>query len=91
MILGRIYSGNAPGGSKLGLRARAFIDRVCKLGLLSKGTPPGTRTEMPYPKSALFRSVALQLSVELKKHYRNGSNELKKKMKKNKGRVTDSM
>ncbi|KAG0246119.1 hypothetical protein BG011_002540 [Mortierella polycephala] len=28
MLLGRIYSGDAYGSSKLGLRARAFIDRL---------------------------------------------------------------
>ncbi|KAF9992815.1 hypothetical protein BGZ65_011765, partial [Modicella reniformis] len=49
--------------------------------------PKTLREKMPYPGSTVLRSTASQLSIELRKHYRNGSRELCEKIQalKNKG------
>ncbi|KAI7821421.1 hypothetical protein BC939DRAFT_209286 [Gamsiella multidivaricata] len=41
---------------------------------------------MPYPGSAILRSTAQQLSVELRNHYSNGSKDLCEKVKARKGK-----
>ncbi|KAF9276712.1 hypothetical protein BGZ68_009834 [Mortierella alpina] len=78
MLLGHLYSGDLPARStKNSLALIAFLGRVHELGLLPRGNEPGTRTAMPYPKSILFQNAASQLCGDLKKHYRNGSKEIK--------------
>ncbi|KAF9079044.1 hypothetical protein BGX23_005269, partial [Mortierella sp. AD031] len=66
----------------------SFIDRA--KDFLPEKTKNGTAVEcLEYPGSSFLRSAAMQLCVELKKHYKNGSIDLCKKIEvlKNKGHL----
>jgi hypothetical protein len=67
--------------SDAGKRVQRFIDRATELGLLQKSRSRGDiKVKPPYPPSTLLRSVAGELVREIKKHYRNGSVDLEKKV-----------
>lgn len=72
-----IHSRKLPKKSGMGLNVRAFIEQAKEfLPAMTEG-----RSTEWYPGSAFLSSAALQLSVELKKHYKNGSIELCAKVK----------
>ncbi|KAF9536896.1 hypothetical protein EC957_009428 [Mortierella hygrophila] len=54
--------------------AREFFNRINLFGVSDPPTKP------PYPASAIAQTVANQFYVELKKHYKNGSLELCRKL-----------
>ncbi|KAG0196672.1 hypothetical protein BGX33_001361, partial [Mortierella sp. NVP41] len=67
-----IHSRKLPKNSGMGLNVRNFIDRAKEfLPTMTEG-----KSTAWYAGSAFLSSAALQLSVELKKHYKNGSIEL---------------
>ncbi|KAG0244699.1 hypothetical protein BGX31_008706 [Mortierella sp. GBA43] len=82
MLLQYLYSGNpVSSGSMVGKRVQQYIDREIELGLLERCRGRAViRKTMPYPPAMLLRSVAGELYRELKKHYKNGSLELEKKL-----------
>ncbi|KAF9139634.1 hypothetical protein BG015_001956 [Linnemannia schmuckeri] len=60
----------------MGLHVRSFIEQAQDfLPVFTEG-----RTTEEYAGSSFLRSAALQLSVELKKHYRNGAIDLRSKI-----------
>ncbi|KAF9972241.1 hypothetical protein BGZ75_001566, partial [Mortierella antarctica] len=69
-----LYTGNYPKASGIGQSVDQFIKRLCELGLY---TPPRSRSDVnektPFSASDLLESVSVQLRVELKKMYKNGS------------------
>ncbi|KAF9360179.1 hypothetical protein BGX26_010318 [Mortierella sp. AD094] len=79
-VMACLYSKNRP---QNGSTASNFITRLEELDLLrtenilARGS---SRRETEYAPSSLVRSVASQMSVELKKQYKNGSCELYKKL-----------
>ncbi|KAI1286565.1 hypothetical protein EDD11_000232, partial [Mortierella claussenii] len=78
-LLNSIYSSKLPAdkGRGSGYHVRLFIDKAKEfLPLISRD---GDGEQRPYPASAILRSTASQLMVELKKHYRNGSKDLPEK------------
>ncbi|KAF8920912.1 hypothetical protein BGZ58_004253, partial [Dissophora ornata] len=78
-VMGCLYSKNRPTG---GSTANKFIARLEELDLLGTEEilPQGSlQQKTDDTPSNLVRSVASQMSVELKKHYKNGSCELFKK------------
>lgn len=73
-----LYSGNNPRNTGMAQKVRAFISRLQDLGLY---VPPPPRLEqMPFTPTDLVRSVAGQLTVELKNMYKKGSYGLYKKV-----------
>ncbi|OAQ23443.1 hypothetical protein K457DRAFT_1052320 [Linnemannia elongata AG-77] len=75
-LLTAIYSNKLPKKSGMGLHVRRFIEQAQDfLPAFTEG-----RTTEEYAGSSFLRSAALQLSVELKKHYRNGAIELRNKI-----------
>lgn len=79
-LLRYLYSGNYPKRQGVGNVVNTFIIRLEDLMLLNKGDRSAIRTTMAYKPSDLVRSVASQLSVELKRIYRKGSYELHEKV-----------
>jgi hypothetical protein len=77
-LLTAIHSTKLPKNSGMGLHVRSFIEQAQDfLPNFTEG-----RTTEEYSGSSFLRSAALQLSVELKKHYRNGAVDLRNKVKK---------
>ncbi|KAK5823077.1 hypothetical protein F5H01DRAFT_129602 [Linnemannia elongata] len=75
-LLTAIYSNKLPKKSGMGLHVRRFIEQAQDfLPAFTEG-----RTTEEYAGSSFLRSAALQLSVELKKHYRNGAIDLRNKI-----------
>ncbi|KAG0348128.1 hypothetical protein BGZ54_004709, partial [Gamsiella multidivaricata] len=75
-----LYSGNYPRKSGTGQKVNDFIDRLKDLGLYAPPRPRAALNETtPFSPTELLLSVALQLKVELKKMYRNGTCELHNK------------
>ncbi|KAF9297579.1 hypothetical protein BGZ74_009763 [Mortierella antarctica] len=85
-----LFSGACPGtnggGAGKGSRTvgvvNTFITRLGGLGLLEQVPLSDTASGVEYKPSALVRSVACQVKVEIKKHYQNGTKTLLKKLKK---------
>ncbi|KAF9536326.1 hypothetical protein EC957_011528, partial [Mortierella hygrophila] len=75
-LLIAIHSNKLPKNSGMGLQVRRFIEQA--QDFLPNFTE-GRITE-EYSGSSFLRSAALQLSVELKKHYRNGAIDLRNKI-----------
>ncbi|KAI8348805.1 hypothetical protein B0O80DRAFT_462328 [Mortierella sp. GBAus27b] len=78
-----LYSGNSPGKNKTGNAVSTFISRLQDMGHLENYE--GNRAEMSrnikeFTPGFVVRSVASQLSVELKRHYRHGSEKLSEKV-----------
>ncbi|KAG0273526.1 hypothetical protein BGZ95_010671 [Linnemannia exigua] len=78
-----LYSGNLPDKSKIGSAVNTFIVRLQDMGHLEKSQ--GAKTDMlknvkEYTPSFLVRSVASQLSAELKRHYKYGAKRLSEKV-----------
>ncbi|KAG0041871.1 hypothetical protein BGZ83_001203 [Gryganskiella cystojenkinii] len=78
-LLSSLYSGNRPGDGKVGSVVNAFISRLQRMGHL--GTLQSVKTDLlnrgkDYAPSFLVRSVASQLSAELRRHYRHGAKKL---------------
>ncbi|KAI8358797.1 hypothetical protein B0O80DRAFT_441461 [Mortierella sp. GBAus27b] len=78
-----LYSGNSPGKNKTGNGVSTFISRLQDMGHLENYE--GNRAEMSrnikeFTPNFVVRSVASQLSVELKRHYRHGSEKLSEKV-----------
>ncbi|KAG0352331.1 hypothetical protein BGX24_007618, partial [Mortierella sp. AD032] len=75
-LLTAIHSAKLPKKSGMGLHVRRFIEQAQDfLPAFTEG-----RTTEEYAGSSFLRSAALQLSVELKKHYRNGAIDLRNKI-----------
>ncbi|KAI7831143.1 hypothetical protein BC939DRAFT_221112 [Gamsiella multidivaricata] len=84
-FLSYLYSGNYPRKSGTGQKVNDFIDRLKDLGLYAPPRPRAALNETtPFSPTELLLSVALQLKVELKKIYRNGTCELHNKLQKRK-------
>lgn len=78
-LLTAIHSTKLPRKTGMGLQVRKFIEQAQDfLPDFTEG-----RTTEEYAGSSFLRSAALQLSVELKKHYRNGAIDLCNKVKRN--------
>lgn len=82
-FLSSIYSGNRPGDGKVGSVVNTFITRLQGMGHL--GNLRSSKADMlkhgnDFTPSFVVRSVASQLSAELKRHYRHGSKELSEKV-----------
>ncbi|KAG0020284.1 Elongation of fatty acids protein 2 [Podila clonocystis] len=84
-----LFSGALPGtkggkGKESGVvgTVNTFITRLNSLGLLEQVPLSDTASGMVYTPSNLVRSVASQVKVEIKKHYRNGTKTLLEKLKK---------
>ncbi|KAG0252336.1 hypothetical protein BGZ95_006661 [Linnemannia exigua] len=76
-LLTAIHSTKLPKKTGMGLHVRSFIERAQDfLPVFIEG-----KSTEYYSGSSFLRSAALQLSVELKKHYRNGSIDLCNKIK----------
>ncbi|KAG0246764.1 hypothetical protein BG011_002337, partial [Mortierella polycephala] len=76
-LLIAIHSTKLPRKTGMGLQVRKFIEQAQDfLPDFTEG-----RTTEEYSGSSFLRSAALQLSVELKKHYRNGAIDLCNKIK----------
>ncbi|KAI8345226.1 hypothetical protein B0O80DRAFT_474871 [Mortierella sp. GBAus27b] len=78
-----LYSGNSPGKNKTGNAISTFISRLQDMGHLENYE--GNRAEMSrnikeFTPGFVVRSVASQLSVELKRHYRHGTEKLSEKV-----------
>lgn len=78
-----LYSGNMPNDSKTGRSVKAFIRRLQEMGHLEK--PEQKRADMvrnlkEYTPSLVVRSVSSQLSAELRRHYRQGTEKLYEKV-----------
>ncbi|KAI8345425.1 hypothetical protein B0O80DRAFT_473459 [Mortierella sp. GBAus27b] len=78
-----LYSGNSPGKNKTGNAVSTFISRLQDMGHLENYE--GNRAEIfrnikEFTPGFVVRSVASQLSVELKRHYRHGSEKLSEKV-----------
>lgn len=73
-----VHSRTLPIEKGIGVHVCAFIKQA------NIFLPPMTKDKTPleYAGSAFLRSAAVQLSVELRKHYKNGSIELCKKVRK---------
>jgi hypothetical protein len=73
-----IHSRTFPNEKGIGVHVCAFIKQA------NMSLPPMTkdRTPLEYAGSAFLRSTAVQLSIELRKHYKNGSIELCKQVRK---------
>ncbi|KAG0195495.1 hypothetical protein BGX33_003166, partial [Mortierella sp. NVP41] len=81
-LLAAIYSSKVPAAttetgpaSQTVLLVRQFLEHA--KDFLPEMTEKGTA--VPYPASSFLRSTALQLPIEMRKHYKNGSIELCKK------------
>ncbi|KAG0299834.1 hypothetical protein BGZ97_003517, partial [Linnemannia gamsii] len=75
-LLTAIHSARLPKQSGMGLHVRRFIEQAQDfLPAFTEG-----RSTEEYAGSSFLRSAALQLSVELKKHYRNGAIDLRNKI-----------
>ncbi|KAG0074412.1 hypothetical protein BGZ93_004505, partial [Podila epicladia] len=80
-----LYSGNMPLASGLGVAAtvNSFIHRLQDLDLLPKSDKLETeiiKNIKDFTPSSLVRSVATQLSAELKRQYKHGCKALSEKM-----------
>ncbi|KAI8346471.1 hypothetical protein B0O80DRAFT_469158 [Mortierella sp. GBAus27b] len=73
-----LYSGNSPGKNKTGNAVSTFISRLQDMGHLE--TMRMSRNIKEFTPGFVVRSVASQLSVELKRHYRHGSEKLSEKV-----------
>jgi hypothetical protein len=74
-----VHSRTLPNEKGIGVHVCAFINQA------NRFLPPITKhktSPLEYAGSAFLRSAAVQLSVELRKHYKNGSIELCKKVRK---------
>ncbi|KAG0275724.1 hypothetical protein BGZ97_010231, partial [Linnemannia gamsii] len=72
-----VHSRTLPNEKGIGVHVCAFINQA------NRFLPPITKhktSPLEYAGSAFLRSAAVQLSVELRKHYKNGSIELCKKI-----------
>ncbi|KAK3822387.1 MAG: hypothetical protein J3R72DRAFT_501860 [Linnemannia gamsii] len=75
-LLTAIHSTKLPRKSGMGLHVRSFIEQAQDfLPAFTEG-----RTTEEYAGSSFLRSAVLQLSVELKKHYKNGAVDLHNKI-----------
>ncbi|KAG0011727.1 hypothetical protein BGZ80_000457 [Entomortierella chlamydospora] len=77
-ILMLLYSGNHPSG-KLGLAVNTFISRLQELNRLEKLNSTSAdllRNIKDYTPSFVVRSVASQMSAELRRHYKYGIQKL---------------
>ncbi|KAI7818892.1 hypothetical protein BC939DRAFT_531715 [Gamsiella multidivaricata] len=84
-FLSYLYSGNYSRKSGTGQKVNDFIDRLKDLGLYAPPRPRAALNEItPFSPKELLLSVALQLKVELKKMYRNGTCELHNKLQERK-------
>jgi hypothetical protein len=78
-LLSSLYSGNLPGDGKVGSAVNTFISRLQGMGHL--GALRSAKTDMlrngkDYTPNLVVRSVASQLSAELRQHYRHGAKKL---------------
>ncbi|KAF9342723.1 hypothetical protein BGX26_006978, partial [Mortierella sp. AD094] len=78
-----LYSGNLPDKSKIGSAVNTFIGRLQEMGHLEKSQ--GAKADMlknvkEYTPCFVVRSVASQLSAELKRHYKHGAKKLSEKV-----------
>ena len=78
-----LYSGNLPNESKTGSAVNTFISRLQEMRHLEKSQVAKTDTLKnikEYTPSFVVRSVASQLSAELKRHYKHGAKKLSEKV-----------
>ncbi|KAF9536433.1 hypothetical protein EC957_010988, partial [Mortierella hygrophila] len=78
-----LYSGNLPKKSKTGSAVNSFIARLQEMGHLEKSQVAKAdmlRGVKEYTPSYVVRSVASQLSAELKRHYRHGAKMVSEKV-----------
>ncbi|KAF9994506.1 hypothetical protein BGZ79_000742, partial [Entomortierella chlamydospora] len=76
-LMNYLYTGNYPTNKMVA----KFVCRAQDMGLLDKGRGKGDiRQRNGYPCENLLRSAVSQLSVEIKKIYRNGTLELHEKL-----------
>ncbi|KAF9351993.1 hypothetical protein BGX26_010104 [Mortierella sp. AD094] len=80
-----LYSGNPPGNGKVGSAVNTFISRLQELNHLEK--LHSTRADLlrnikDYTPNFVVRSVASQLSAELRRHYKYGIQKLSEKVEK---------
>jgi len=75
-LLLSIYTSKLPANKGSGCHVRRFIEKAKDFlpGIMEGGT------RMMYPGSSFLRSTAVHLSVELRKHYKNGSRDLCEKV-----------
>ncbi|KAF9383425.1 hypothetical protein CPC16_008919 [Podila verticillata] len=78
-----LYSGNPPDKSKIGSAVNTFIGRLQEMGHLEKSQ--GAKVDMlknvkEYTPNFVVRSVASQLSAELKRHYKHGAKKVSEKV-----------
>lgn len=78
-VLKSLYSGNRPGDGKVGSVVNTFINRLQRMGYL--GPLQSAKTDLlrrgwDYTPSFVIRSVASQLSAELRRHYCHGAKKL---------------
>jgi hypothetical protein len=75
-LMRHLYSGNSPTGRGISTDVAAFIKRLDTMNLYHARSTFIVNQKMEFSPSELVRSVSAQLSVELKKMYKNGSQEL---------------
>lgn len=76
-----LYNGHPPPEAKgIATQVRRFITRA-KDFLPPIDQPGAIKKKMKYPGSTILQSTASQLAVELRRHYRNGSTELRDRVR----------
>ncbi|KAF9947469.1 hypothetical protein BGZ72_010527, partial [Mortierella alpina] len=78
-----LYSGNLPGTNKTGAAVNDFIRRLQEMGHLEKlevAKADLLKNVKEYTPTLITRSVASQLSAELKRHYRHGAVKVSEKV-----------
>jgi hypothetical protein len=75
-LLVSIYNSKLPINKGMGSHVRCFIERA--KDFLPRITEDGAN--MTYPGTSFLQSTAMQLSIELRKHYKNGSTDLCEKV-----------
>ncbi|KAK5814307.1 hypothetical protein F5H01DRAFT_22909 [Linnemannia elongata] len=82
-LLTFLYSGNLPTKGKTGSAVNTFIGRLQEMGHLEKSQVAKAdmiKSVKEYTPSFVARSVASQMSAELKRHYRHGTKMVSEKV-----------
>ncbi|KAF9574621.1 hypothetical protein EC968_006036 [Mortierella alpina] len=76
-----VYSGKQPKATGVGPMVSAFIRRLEQLGIWARNNSSTPPSQPEYRPTDLVRSVASQLSFEIRKMYRQGTYEISDKLK----------
>jgi hypothetical protein len=82
-LLTFLYSGNLPTKGKTGSAVNTFIGRLQEMGNLEKSQVAKAdmiKSVKEYTPKFVARSVASQMSAELKRHYRHGTKMVSEKV-----------